>query len=148
MKIWNGTTTALGLTLRARSARPAWQSTTWASAGISLTGVWTTSTSYFFSFFFMVLATITLLPIPASQAMTTFVTSEPLIVVIPSTYFPLGLGRGHRLLGLGQIDVGHATCVVHAMTEAEQGSGDEERDDSGDQDPEDHSDVVTSRRHS
>ena len=62
--------------LFARSARPAWQSTTWASAGIEFTGVCSTVTPYFFSFFFMVLATITLLPIPASQAMITFLTSR------------------------------------------------------------------------
>src|SRR5215213_7641563 len=80
MNTWNGTITAFGAMLWARTARPAWQSTTCVSAGMSLTGVWSTATSYFFSFLRKVLATMTLLPIPASQAMVTLRTSDPLTV--------------------------------------------------------------------
>src|SRR3954453_312209 len=77
MNTWNGTTTAFGAMPFARSASPAWHRTTCVSAGMSLTGVWSTATSYFFSFLRRVLATMTLLPMPASQAIVTSRTSEP-----------------------------------------------------------------------
>ena len=80
MNSWIGTITVSGALPRARSARPWWQITTSASAGIVFTGVCSTVTSFFFSWRLSVLASITLLPIPASQATTSFFTSLPLMV--------------------------------------------------------------------
>src|SRR6185369_3448764 len=84
MKTWNGTTGLPGELPRARWARPAWQITRSASAGTWSTGACSTVTENFFSCLRSWLASMTLLPMPASQATTSLWMSLPLIVVITS----------------------------------------------------------------
>jgi len=82
MNNWIGTITVSGALTRARAASPAWQITTSASAGIVLTGVCSTVTLLFASCRLSWLASMTLLPMPASQATTTFLIALPLMVAM------------------------------------------------------------------
>ena len=112
---------------------PRGTTTTSASSGIEFTGVCSTVTPLFFSCPRRVLASMTLLPIPASHATTSLGTSLPsmlgtgqppwLVAVrdrrgrrCPS----LCLGGRDSFLGLGQLDVGQTVRVVAAPAEAEQ----------------------------
>ncbi len=112
--------------------------TTWVSAGIELTGRCSTATSYFFSRWRIWLATMTLLPIPASQAMTTVRMSRPLTsgmpITLPSEPLTASCERclGDRLL---------------RAAEAEQQRGDAERHDRGYRDGEQDTEVAADGGH-
>src|SRR3954452_9620406 len=138
----NGTIGTPGATPRARSARPSRQTTMSASSGVESTGVCSTVTLFFLSWPRSVLASMTLLPMPASHATTSLETLEPLMVVISSTYFPGGFGGGHLFLGFGQVDVGDDLVLVGFSPEPEERAGDDERDDRGQDDSEDHPEEV------
>ena len=76
-----------GTTARARSARPDWVTTTSASFGISGTEECSTVTPCLASCFLSVLASMTLDPMPASQATMSFLTFDPSMVAMSVVSF-------------------------------------------------------------